>query len=51
MTGCSCLIIYYFNRGSLKPVVVGAVVEVECVVVDPAVAAVVVSTIVQEQSE
>ena len=54
MTGRSCLIINYFNRGSLRPVdpvVVGAAVEVECVVVDPAVAAVVVSTTVQEQGE
>ena len=51
MTGRSCLIINYFNRGYLKPVVVGAVVEVECVVVDPAVAAVVVSATVQEQGE
>ena len=49
MTGWSCLIINYFNRGSLRPVVpvvVGPVVEVECVVVDPAVVAV-----VQEQGE
>ena len=49
MTGRSCLIINYLNRGSLRPVVpvvVGPVVEVECVVVDPAVVAV-----VQEQGE
>ena len=45
MTGRSCLIINYLNRGSLRPVVpvvVGPVVEVECVVVDPVVFAVVV---------
>ena len=44
MTGRSCLIINYLNRGSLwpvVPVVVGPVVEVECVVVDPAVVEVV----------
>ena len=40
MTGRSCLIINYLNRGSLRPVVPGVVipvVEVDCVVVDPAV--------------
>ena len=54
MTSQSCRIIHYLNRVSLRPVVpvvVEAVVEVECVVVDPAVAAVVVSTTVQEQGE
>ena len=39
MTGRSCLIINYLNRGSLRPVV--PVVEVDCVVVDPAVVEVV----------